>query len=213
MQVDLHGDISGFLSYHPKFPLMSLHHLDKVDPIFPNMDRFESMGHLMKAGVVDQSRLLQQTICYHRQMNWSFSISWGYSVHIYERIMPRSYLTNPIETFNIWYGDVQPPPQFTFNTRLPSDDPCEAPHVFFFNKLDKAASIGILMSYTRVASRALPLCTSSTNYTADFVSQIRVLSSETKRKEMDRCECCDVVRVGAITEVKFRECMINEIIA
>ncbi|KAL0459184.1 UNVERIFIED_CONTAM: hypothetical protein Slati_0545600 [Sesamum latifolium] len=87
-QIDLRGDISGFLSSHPKFPLMSLHHFDMVAPIFPSKDRAESTRHLMKAAAVDQSRMLQQTICYHRQSNWSFSISWGYSAHIYEDYAP-----------------------------------------------------------------------------------------------------------------------------
>ncbi|KAL0389307.1 UNVERIFIED_CONTAM: hypothetical protein Scaly_0287800 [Sesamum calycinum] len=63
-QVDLHGDFSGYLSAHPKVPLMTFHHFDAMDPIFPNKDRFQSTRHLMKAADADQSRLLQQTICY-----------------------------------------------------------------------------------------------------------------------------------------------------
>ncbi|CAN4094916.1 unnamed protein product [Withania somnifera] len=34
-QIDLHGDIWGLLSSHPTAPLLSLHHLDEVAPIFP----------------------------------------------------------------------------------------------------------------------------------------------------------------------------------
>ncbi|PIN04614.1 Galactosyltransferase [Handroanthus impetiginosus] len=212
-QIDLHGDISGFLSSHPKFPLMSLHHFDKVDPIFPNMDRFESMRHLMKAAAVDQSRMLQQTICHHRQSNWSFSISWGYSAHIYEKIMPRSYLQNPIETFKGWSSTPRPRPHYMFDTRLPSSDSCEAPHVFFFERVERTP-MEILTTYSRVWSRGLPRCWWNGSHTADFISEVHVFSPATKRKEMDRCECCDVVRVnGPKAELKFRECMINEIIA
>ncbi|KAE9462219.1 hypothetical protein C3L33_05875, partial [Rhododendron williamsianum] len=47
-QIDLVGDISGYLSAHPQSPLLSLHHLDFVDPIFPSMGRFQSTNHLMK---------------------------------------------------------------------------------------------------------------------------------------------------------------------
>ncbi|KAK6141680.1 hypothetical protein DH2020_024573 [Rehmannia glutinosa] len=183
--IDLRGDISGFLSSHPKFPLISLHHLDKVDPIFPNMDRFESTRHLMKAAVVDQSRMLQQTICHHRQTNWSFSISWGYSAHIYEKIMPRSHLQNPIETFEPWSSTPRPPPQYMFNTRVPSNDSCEAPHVFFFKKVKKA-SAGILTTYSRAAPRGLPPCwISGGKHSAEVVSEIRVLSPTTQRKEIE----------------------------
>ncbi|GFP89421.1 hypothetical protein PHJA_001085700 [Phtheirospermum japonicum] len=211
-QIDLHGDISGFLSSHPKSPLISLHHFDMVDPIFPTMDRFESTRHLMKAAAADQSRMLQQTICYHRPSNWSFSISWGYSAHIYEKIEARSYLQNPIETFQTWSSTPRPRPHYMFNTRLPSNGSCEAPHVFFFQRVKKGAA-GILTTYSRAAARGLPPCWSG-GHTADSVSEIRVLSPVTKRKEMDRCECCDIVRVaGAKAELKFRECLIDEIIA
>ncbi|KAK3026349.1 hypothetical protein RJ639_042646 [Escallonia herrerae] len=82
--IDLHSDLSGFLSSHPQVPLLSLHHFDQVGPIFPKMNRAESAFHLRKAADVDQSRLLQQTICYHKQSNWSFLVSWGYSAHVYE---------------------------------------------------------------------------------------------------------------------------------
>ncbi|KAL0419554.1 UNVERIFIED_CONTAM: hypothetical protein Sradi_1368900 [Sesamum radiatum] len=211
-QIDLRGNISGFLSSHPKSPLLSLHHFDGVKPIFPSMNRFESTRHLMKAAAADQSRMLQQTICYHRQSNWSFSISWGYSAHIYERIMARAHLQKPIETFKPW-SNITRPPHYMFNTRLPSNDSCEAPHVFFFQRVEKS-SMGILTAYSRAAPRRVPPCSLSGNHRADFVSKIHVLSPRTRRKEMDRCECCDVVRVdGAKAELKYMECMISEIIA
>lgn len=183
MQIDLRGDISGFLSSHPKSPLLSLHHLDKVKPIFPTMDRFESTRHLMKAVAADQSRMLQQIICHHRQSSWSFSISWGYSAHLYERIMPRSYLQMPMETFEPWSSTPRPRPLYMFNTRLPSDDPCEAPHVFFFQRVEENATAGTLITtYSRAKHRGLPPCFG--NRTADVVSGIRVASSATKRKEV-----------------------------
>ncbi|GKD42902.1 glycoprotein-N-acetylgalactosamine 3-beta-galactosyltransferase [Tanacetum coccineum] len=57
-QIDLHGDISGLLSSHPKAPLLSLHHFDHIEPIFRTMNRSESAKQLMKAANVDQSRLI-----------------------------------------------------------------------------------------------------------------------------------------------------------
>ncbi|GKB06055.1 glycoprotein-N-acetylgalactosamine 3-beta-galactosyltransferase [Tanacetum coccineum] len=54
-QIDLRGDISGLFSSHPKAPLLSLHHIDHIDPFFRTMDRSESAKHLMKAANVDQS--------------------------------------------------------------------------------------------------------------------------------------------------------------
>ncbi|CAH9128611.1 unnamed protein product [Cuscuta epithymum] len=117
-QLDMRGDISGFLSYHPNVPLMSLHHFDMADPIFPFVDRAEAAHRIMKSAQLDQSRVMQQVICYHRPLNWSFSLSWGYSAQIYERRMPRSYLQNPIETFLTW-GEASNPPFWMFDVRPP----------------------------------------------------------------------------------------------
>ncbi|KAG8388963.1 hypothetical protein BUALT_Bualt02G0179900 [Buddleja alternifolia] len=210
-QMDLRGDISGFLSSHPNSPLMSLHHFDMAEPIFPSMDRYDSTRHLMTAAAADQSRMLQQTICHHRQNKWTFSISWGYSAHIYERIMPRSVLQCPIETFKTWTENPAPP-HYMFNTRRPSSDPCEAPHEFFFHSIERTGEI--VTSYNRAWPRGLPACSLTGNYSAHYISKIIVFSPPTKRVELDRSECCDVVRVdGSNAEVKLRKCVIDEIIA
>ncbi|KAL3529922.1 hypothetical protein ACH5RR_009244 [Cinchona calisaya] len=213
-QIDLRGNISGFLSYHPKSLLMSLHHFDMIEPIFPTMNRSESTRHLMKSANADQSRLLQQTICYHIQRNWSISISWGYSVHIYEKVISRGWLQNPIETFNTWVDTDWDPPHYMFNTRLLSNDSCEAPHVFFFQSTEKVSESSIFTSYNRSSSRDLPPCEDG-SYSADYVSHIHVYSPALKRIEIDRCECCDVASLDGTNymTIKLRECRPNEIIA
>ncbi|CAN4120980.1 unnamed protein product [Withania somnifera] len=214
-QIDLRGDISGFLSSHPKAPLMSLHHLDAADPIFPSMDRPHSIHHIMKAANLDQSRLLQQIICYNRPSNWSFSISWGYSVHIYENILPRSHLQLPIETFQTWGVTPKDPPYYLLNTRWPTNDSCEAPHVFFMENIEKRKKNEILATYLRSLPRGLGSCSYSGNNSADYVSKIEVYSPSSKRIEMDRCECCDVKHKKGTNKamIKLRECHLDEIIA
>ncbi|KAF5937227.1 hypothetical protein HYC85_024733 [Camellia sinensis] len=93
-----------FLSSHPQSSVLSLHHFDK-------------------------SRMLQQTICYQKQTNWSSSISWGYAAHICEKVLPRSVLKRPLKTFLPWVY-LKNRPYYMFNTRwLPFVDPCEAPHI------------------------------------------------------------------------------------
>lgn len=187
MQIDLRGDISGLLSSHPKSPLITLHHFDAIAPIFPSMNRTEAVNHLMKPAKLDQSRLLQQTICYLRQSNWTFSISWGYSAHIYESIFPRSILRRPLETFRPWKEDR--PPLFMFNTRRPSNDPCKAPHVFSLEGVldrDEGSSSHehIITTYSRSLQRNLPACSSNGNHSADPIVKIQVFSSSTGRKEV-----------------------------
>ncbi|EPS64375.1 hypothetical protein M569_10400, partial [Genlisea aurea] len=215
-QGDLHGDLSGYLWAHPKVPVMAFHHFGAVEPIFPGKDRFESTRHLMTASDADQSRLFQQTICHLRRPNreWSVSVSWGYSAQIYERVFPRSYLQVPIETFTPWARGSEPP-FFMFNTRPVSNDPCEAPHVFFLDSVEKtAAGDRILTTYVRARPRGLPPCAAGENRSADPVAKITVSSPATKRIQIDRCECCDVVEVDDVEmEVNYRECRIDEIIA
>ncbi|KAF7119747.1 hypothetical protein RHSIM_Rhsim13G0218300 [Rhododendron simsii] len=198
-QIDLRGDISGFLSSHPQSPLMSLHHFDMVDPIFPSMDRFQSANHLMKSARVDQSRLLQQTICYHRPTNWSFSVSWGYSAHIYEKILPRSILKRPLETFEAWARGTSPP--FMFNTRRPPfNDLCDAPHVFFLETVENARGNHIVSTYARSSPRGLPTCSSSGNHSAEHISKVRVLSPPTKLIRTSLCITLAIYAVAFITQ-------------
>lgn len=203
-QIDMLGDISGLLSSHPKTPLLSLHHMDFVDPFFPSMNRSESVSHLMKAANVDQLHMLQQTICYHRKNGWSFSIAWGYSVHIYERIMPRFVLQMPIETFQIWVGQPRDPPQYMFNTRKPTNNPCD-PHVFFLKAVENTPN-GTLTTYARAVSREMLPCGTG----ASQILEIRVLSPTVKRTEMERAECCDIILEADKARVKYRECLHNE---
>ena len=174
LQIDLHRDISGFLSALPHTPLLTLHHIDAIDPIFPSINRPESVAHLMKAAKVDQSRLLQQSVCYFKRSNWTFSVSWGYSVQIYEDIIPPSILHKPIATFIPWKKGANPP--YMFNARPPSTNPCEAPHALFFGGVEEARANHFVTSYTQRSQRGLGTCSSSGNHSAEFISKIYVLS-------------------------------------
>lgn len=181
LQMDMRGDVSGFLSYHPNAPLMSLHHFDMADPIFPTTNRAESARRIMKPAKFDQTRLMQQVICHHRPLHWSLSVSWGYSAQIYERIMPRSYLQNPIETFMRW-AETTTPPFWTFDVRPRSRDPCEAPHFFFFRTVKRLPPRNeIMTTYHRQWKRPMGPCLVGGNRTADQISRIQVISPAGRR--------------------------------
>ncbi|GLT74854.1 hypothetical protein SLA2020_466210 [Shorea laevis] len=214
-QIDLHGDISGLLSSHPQSPLLTLHHFDTIHPLFPSKNRYESITKLMEAAKIDQSRLLQQTICYRKASNWSFSVSWGYSAYIYENIIPRSILRKPHETFVPWQRSR--PPFYMFNTRWPwpPKDPCEAPHVFFLDSIEKLARNIVLTTYNRTSPRNLPPCSLSGNHSADAITQIRVLFEAILPKEAGKIECCDIEYVAGmkVAEIKLRGCRKGEVIA
>ncbi|KAJ8452630.1 hypothetical protein Cgig2_004966 [Carnegiea gigantea] len=219
-QIDLRKDISGFLASLAQSPLVSLHHIDAVNPLFPSMSRTESLNHLMKAARLDQSRLLQQTICYESSRNWSFSIAWGYSAQVYESIIPPSVLVKPLETFSPWRKG--PKQAFMFNTRWLSNNPCEMPHDFYLESVDKIAQTDeIITSYSRRSPRRMPPCSSSTssNHTSsDLVGDIQkiiVLSPPTSYSAAggSRRECCDILDQVEknVTMIKYRACMKDEI--
>ena len=77
MQYDVYGDLLGLLGAHPVSPLVSLHHLDVVQPIFPRMTRVRALRHLMESVNQDSGSIMQQSICYDKQNFWSISVSWG----------------------------------------------------------------------------------------------------------------------------------------
>ncbi|XP_060200935.1 uncharacterized protein LOC132629242 [Lycium barbarum] len=218
-QIDLRGDISGFLSAHPQSPFLSLHHLDLVAPIFPSMNRYDAVNHLMKAASVDQSRLLQQSTCYNNRHNWTFSVSWGYSVQIYDKIQSQSYLERPIETFGEWRKGAWPP--YMFNVRgLKSNkngNSCghEVPNVLFFDNVEGTRLNHIVTTYVKKSPRG---CGSSGNdgHSIDGVLKIRVFSPMHKLHVGDgnRRECCDIVQPIGMDSmaIKLRTCMKHEII-
>ncbi|OWM73510.1 hypothetical protein CDL15_Pgr026609 [Punica granatum] len=184
-QIDLRGNIAGLLSSHPQSPFLSLHHINIVDPIFPSMNRSESISHLMKSARVDQSRLAQQTICYQREMNWSVSVSWGYSAHIYESILPRYILRKPIETFSPWKEKAKWP-MFMFNTRPGnSTNPCEVPHWFFFESIERQNEDDIVTTYSRAAKHGLGPCSLGGSHSADHINRLQVFSPAKTRLEVN----------------------------
>ncbi|XP_041994864.1 uncharacterized protein LOC121745110 [Salvia splendens] len=206
-QIDFTVDISGLLSAHPHSPLVSLHHLDAVEPLFPSTNRTESLKLLMEAATLDESRLLQQSICYLKKYNWTLSAAWGYSVELYETILPPSHLYRPRETFAQWMKGASPP--YMFNARPLSTDPCDAPHLFFL-----VPGPGRVTAYRRTSPRGLPVCRGGRS--ADNVTVIRILSPLKRldwKQDGGRRECCDVDEVDAdALQVKLRDCGANELL-
>lgn len=127
-QLDIQGDAYGLLAAHPIAPLVSLHHLDYLPPIFPAAaTKLDAVRALFEASRADSGRTLQQAIGYGR--GWSVSVSWGYTVQIYPFAIPPHELETAVQTFQTWRSRRGEP--FTFKTRAWSSDPCRRPVIYF----------------------------------------------------------------------------------
>lgn len=132
----MRGNLFGFLSSHPLAPLVSLHHLDAVDPIFPNMSRADAMGHLFKAVNVDPGRILQQTVCYDPSNSLTVSVAWGYAIQVFEGNEHLPDLLSPQRTFMPWRRRASIDASlYMFKTREYSKDPCKRPVIFFLESV------------------------------------------------------------------------------
>jgi hypothetical protein len=135
LQMDIHGNPFGLLAAHPLNPLVSLHHMDAVDAIFPdNGTRQEALAHFVEAAKVDQASLLQQSMCYCRRNKqiWSISVSWGYAVQVYKGYLAPRELEIPVRTFNSVLRKTYET-EFSFNTRELSRSLCEKPTVYYMS--------------------------------------------------------------------------------
>ncbi|PHT48584.1 hypothetical protein CQW23_12792 [Capsicum baccatum] len=61
LKYDMYGNLFGLLASHPIAPLVTLHHLDVVEPIFPNVTRVQALWRLTVPMKLDSAGLMQQS--------------------------------------------------------------------------------------------------------------------------------------------------------
>ncbi|KAJ3682703.1 hypothetical protein LUZ60_012930 [Juncus effusus] len=223
-QVDLRGDLYGYLSAHPIAPLISLHHLDYVNPIVPNKpSRLDSLKTLISAYRFDPARTLQQTFCYQHgsDFTWSISVSWGYTVQIYPWILSASELEMPLQTFSTWRSFGRGP--FIFNTRrFDNSDVCSLPLVFFLDRVDNQTGRVLngestVTEYTKYKiTKENAKCNKRGFSAASKISRVRVFSPKMDPslwKMAPRRQCCVTRRTGIFgrtLEVRIKYCSNGE---
>ncbi|WOG85815.1 hypothetical protein DCAR_0105008 [Daucus carota subsp. sativus] len=131
-QYDVYGNLFGLLAAHPVTPLVSLHHLDVVEPIFPNATRVEALQRLMIPMKLDSAGLIQQSICYETKKTWTISVSWGFAVQIFRGVLSPREVEMPSRTFLNWYKRADYT-GYAFNTRPVARIPCQKPFVFYLS--------------------------------------------------------------------------------
>lgn len=131
----MRGNLFGFLTAHPLSPLVSLHHLDALDPIFPTMNKTQSLEHLFKAVNVDPARILQQTVCYDQTNSWTVSVAWGYAIRVFEGNELLPDLLSVQKTFVPWRRSRSVESHYMFNLRESPRDVCKRPLTFFLDSV------------------------------------------------------------------------------
>lgn len=142
----------GLLAAHPVTPLVSIHHLDTVEPIFPRMSRPQAIRHLFESINLDSASILQQSICYDKTRYWSISVSWGYVVQIMRGVISPRELEMPTRTFLNWYKRADYT-GYSFNTRPVTRHPCQSPFLFYMSRTrydrGRRQTIGVYRAYNR----------------------------------------------------------------
>ncbi|KAK7305774.1 hypothetical protein VNO77_43685 [Canavalia gladiata] len=214
-QLDIRGNPYGLLAAHPLAPLVSLHHLDYLNPLFPNQTQMHSLKNLISAYHIDPARIVQQSFCYNHKRRWSISISWGYTIQIYTTLLIAAELQMPLQTFRTWRSWSNGP--FTFNTRPMSSDPCQQPAVFFLHQVEQVGTTGSITIYKRYAANEAKCKREGINQVEVQRIKVSALKLDSEYwKKVPRRHCCQFMDGGSIKDgsihIRIRKCRPQETI-
>ncbi|XP_006418045.2 uncharacterized protein LOC18994341 isoform X2 [Eutrema salsugineum] len=216
-QFDVRGNALGILMSHSTRPLVSLHHLAHINPIFPNSTTFSAVRHLFSAVELDPLRIFQLSVCYDRWYSWTISVSWGYAVQIEGRHLFLRDVLPTQKTFRPWQHSGGLSSVYTFNTRDIHHDPCQRPVTFFMEHVSSTKDDGTIQS---VYKQAYENCTYDPISSPRKIQEIRVFSRrfdpDIRQLKAPRRQCCDILPTssngGNIMEIGIRECKEDELI-
>ncbi|GMI63807.1 hypothetical protein like AT3G11420 [Hibiscus trionum] len=209
-QFDIKGDAYGLLAAHPMAPLLSLHHVEALAPMFPNNTRIDSLKTLIEPYRLDPRRILQQSVCYDGKRKWSIAVAWGYTIQIYPWPVTAVELLIPLQTFKTWKTESNGP--FTFNTRPMPADPCGRPVMYFLDQVEEVGWTGTRTRYK------LERWGKSCNNTADYgrvmaIKNIIVTSMKMAPdywEKAPRRQCCGIMGRGGKNSgnmvIRIRNC-------
>ncbi|KAH9316870.1 hypothetical protein KI387_018639, partial [Taxus chinensis] len=139
-QWDIRGNAHGLLSAHPITPFVSFHHVEAIDPIFPQHNSMDGLRLFMKAMRTDPSGFLQQSICYDHRQKLTFSISSGYVAQVFPKIVLPRELERSERTYTAW-NKLDKSMEFDFDTKTPQRSYCKMPFLFFLEDMHKAGNM------------------------------------------------------------------------
>lgn len=211
-QLDIHGNPYGLLAAHPMAPLVSLHHLDQLNSLFPDHSQMHSLRKLISAYHLDPARIVQQSICYDHLRKWSISISWGYTIQIYTSLLITADLQMPLQTFQTWRSSSDGP--FTFNTRPMNSDLCQQPTIFFLDQVRKV-STGSVTTYKRYVDKEEKTCKRADGE-VQIIKVSALMLDPGYWKNVPHRQCCQLMDGGSIKDgsvhIRIRKCRAQETI-
>ncbi|XP_014752260.1 uncharacterized protein LOC100838262 [Brachypodium distachyon] len=134
-QCDIWGDVLGLLGSHPVVPLVTLHHFDFLQPVFPTIkSRTAALRRLFDGPVkLDPAAVAQQSVCYDVEKQWTVSVSWGFAVVVIRGVLSPREMETPMRTFLNWYRRADYT-AYSFNTRPVARNPCQRPQVYYMRR-------------------------------------------------------------------------------
>ncbi|KAL5215943.1 hypothetical protein ABZP36_007344 [Zizania latifolia] len=163
-QYDVYGDLLGLLAAHPVAPIVTLHHLDVVQPLFPDArSRPAAVRRLFDGPIrLDPAGIMQQSICYDSANRWTVSVAWGFAVLVTRGVMSPREMEMPARTFLNWYRRADYT-AYAFNTRPLARSPCQKPAVYYLSSAPRTAVRGEETTVTRYerwrrANETRPAC-------------------------------------------------------
>lgn len=192
-QFDVHGNTFGLLAAHPIAPFISMHHLDEMEPVFPQFSALHGLRHLTKAMHTDPSSFLQRCICYDQDKGFTFSISSGYVVQVYPYVFLPRELERPEITFKAW-NKKDGGGEFDFDTRMAVRSICKKPLLFFLEERYLEGP-NVVSIYKRDISRRRSSFCFSYAFPPDGMQQIRVVSKPMSKHwyKIPRRQCCKLM--------------------
>ncbi|KAH9298188.1 hypothetical protein KI387_029870, partial [Taxus chinensis] len=147
-QWDIRGNAFGLLAAHPIAPFVSMHHVEAINPVFPQRDSLDGLKHLTNAMKIEPTSFLQRSICYDLKRQLSFSVSMGYVVQVFPKIVYPRVLERPELTFKAW-NKKEYAAEFDFDTRHSYKSSCRKPFLFFLQAVHRNEVDMVVSTYKR----------------------------------------------------------------
>ncbi|KAK3025058.1 hypothetical protein RJ639_044862, partial [Escallonia herrerae] len=132
-QFDVCGNVFGLLAAHPIAPLVSLHHLDVIDPIFPNVNQVEALQRLKVPKSSIQLASCNSPYAMISPRNGPYQSHGATRSNYLGALISARLIERPARTFLNWYPDADQV-GFEFNSRPVSDSICESTMLYLLSK-------------------------------------------------------------------------------